>query len=56
MKLTLTEALCIIECGWSTEKEKELFDYAQKLIKHQCVKKHLEYQLETVNQKLKEYE
>lgn len=51
-KLTLTEAICVVNCGWKTEQEKELVNYAHKLIRQESDRKHLEYQLFIINQKL----
>ena len=51
-ELTLIEALCVFKCGWKTETEKELFDYAAMIIQNESNKLHLKYQLFVVNQKL----
>ena len=51
-ELTLIEALCIMKCGWKTENEKELFDYATKIVQNESKKQHLKYQLFVVNSKL----
>ena len=51
-KLTLIEALCITKCGWKTEQEKELFEYATKIVQNESKKHHLKYQLFIVNSKL----
>ena len=51
-KLTLIEALCISKCGWKTEQEKELFDYATEIVQNESEKQHLKYQLFVVNSKL----
>ena len=54
-ELTLVEAICVINCDCKTKQEKELFDYANALIKKEGEKKHLEYQLFVVNQNLKKF-
>ena len=51
-ELNLNEALCIINVGWKTEVEKELYDYAFKVVRKTAETKHLEYQLHKVNEKL----
>ena len=51
-ELELNEALCIINIGWGTEVEKELYDYACKIVRKVAETKHLEYQLYKVNEKL----
>lgn len=51
-ELTLIEALCVINCGWKTEHEKELFEYATKIVQNESEKHHLKYQLFVVNSKL----
>lgn len=51
-ELTLIEALCVMKCGWKTEQEKELFDYATKIVQNESEKHHLKYQLFVVNSKL----
>ena len=44
-ELTLIEALCVMKCGWKTEKEKELFDYATE-----CeIKSNDRYTVEPIN-------
>ena len=55
-ELTLIEALCIVQRGWETEQEKELFDYAEKIIQHERKKQHLKYQLFILNSKLESME
>lgn len=51
-KLTLIEALCVMKCGWKTEQEKELFNYATKIVQNESEKLHLKHQLFVVNSKL----
>ena len=51
-ELTLIEALCVMKCGWITEQEEELFDYAKKIVQNESEKLHLKYQLFVVNSKL----
>jgi len=51
-ELKLNEALCIINVGWRTEVEKELYDYACRVVRKVSETKHLEYQLHKVNEKL----
>jgi len=53
-KLTLIEALCVINCGWKTKEEKELFEYATMIVQNESEKHHLKYQLFITNSKLKE--
>jgi hypothetical protein len=53
-ELTINDALCIIHGGWSGDDEGELFNIACRMIKKESEKLHLKYQLQKVNQKLKE--
>ena len=51
-ELTLIQALCVMKCGWGNEQEKELFDYATKIVQNESKKHHLKYQLFVLNSKL----
>ena len=42
-ELTLIEALCVMKCGWKTEKEKELFYYATEIVQNESEKHNLKY-------------
>jgi ABC-type phosphate transport system auxiliary subunit len=52
-ELKLNEALCIIDAGWKTELEKGLYEYARRVVRKVAEEKHLEYQWNDVNEKLK---
>ena len=50
--LSLLEALCIQDCGWSTEQDKELYEYASTVVKKEVEKLRLNYQMYTIKNKL----
>jgi hypothetical protein len=50
--LSLLEALCIQDCGWSTEQDKELYEYAYSVVKKEVEKLRLNYQMYTIKNKL----
>jgi hypothetical protein len=52
MKLTLEEAICIINIGWTTEEEKELLDIAYNTIRKKSNILHLNYQKTKIEDKL----
>jgi|688.fasta_scaffold443097_2 hypothetical protein len=52
MKLTLEEAICIINTGWTTEEEKELLDIAYNTIRKKSNILHLNYQKTKIEDKL----
>ena len=52
--LSLLEALCIQDCGWSTEQDKELYDYAYTVIQKEVKKLRLNYQMFIIKNKLEE--
>jgi len=50
-KLTLTEALCIIQSGWGiSDVEKRLFFEASELISNEVQRVRLEYQKQLIEQ------
>ena len=51
-ELTIVEALCVLRCGYKTPQEKELYDYAEKIIQKESDMLHLKYGLFSVNRKL----
>jgi len=52
--LSLLEALCIQNCGWSTEQDKELYEYACTVVKKEVEKLRLNYQMVIIKNKLEE--
>lgn len=44
MELSIIESLCIVNTGWKTKEEKELFDIAYDVIKKESKILHLQYQ------------
>jgi hypothetical protein len=52
MKLTLEEAICIINTGWRTEEEKELLDIAYNIVRKKSNILHLKYQKTNIEDKL----
>jgi hypothetical protein len=50
--LSLLEALCVQDCGWSTEQDKELYEYAYSVVKKEVEKLRLNYQMYTIKNKL----
>jgi hypothetical protein len=52
--LSLLEALCIQDCGWSTEQDKELYEYAYTVVKKEVEKLRLNYQMFIIKNKLEE--
>jgi hypothetical protein len=54
-KLTLTEALCIIQSGWGiSEVEKRLYFEASDLISNEVQRVRLEYQKQLIEEKLQD--
>jgi hypothetical protein len=54
--LTLIEALCIINRGWSGKTEEELVLYAQEVVAKEAKRLHLLYQKQLILEELKEFE
>ena len=52
--LSLLEALCVQDCGWSTEQDKELYEYAYSVVKKEVEKLRLNYQMFIIKNKLEE--
>lgn len=52
MELTLEEAICIIQTGWKTEKEKELYDFAFSIIRKKSSILYLNYQKKKIEDEL----
>jgi len=53
-EISVTDALCIIEAGWSTDLERELLNIAHEVIQKRARILHLEYQKEKINKELME--
>ena len=51
-ELELIEALCIVQIGLTIEEERELYDYAYKVVEKVAKTKHLEYYIHKIKQEL----
>jgi hypothetical protein len=56
IELTLTEALCIINRGWSGQTEQQLVNIAHDVIRREAKRLHLQYQKQLIVDELKEFE
>lgn len=54
MQITIEEALCIIQCGWSTNEQRELYEIAYNTVRTISNRKHLQYQKMLIEKKLAE--
>jgi len=55
-ELTIVDALCILNKGWSNDESKKLFDIADELIRKRAEKLHLEWEKEAIEKRLIELE
>ena len=55
MELTLIEALCVIDTGWGTEKEKKLFDIACDVVQKDSKRLCLIYKKELIENELEQF-
>ena len=56
IELTPTEALCIINRGWSGKTEEELVNIAHDVIRREAKRLHLQYQKKLIVDELKGFE
>lgn len=52
--LTLTQALCIIRTGWTTEEERQLFFIADDIVRQESKRLQLLYKKELIENELKQ--
>lgn len=53
--MTIVEALCIVQCGWTTEQEHELLSKAEDKLHEESKFLHLKYQKDKAEQLLDKY-